>query len=219
MTIPLPEGPAKLAGRVVDPATSGSYEFLFQDNGQEPTRYDPCRPISWVLSGDGMPQGAAPLLRAAADRVSAATGMVMIYEGTTEEPASFDRALIQEQYGSRFAPVVIGWSTAAQNSTLVGTVTGVGGSSAVNGAYGDQRYLRAGVIILDSEDFSKLLASPTGNGLAQAVVMHEWGHVVGLAHVEDPQELMHASNSTVTSWGPGDKAGLAIAGAGPCEDV
>ncbi|WP_430867034.1 matrixin family metalloprotease [Demequina aurantiaca] len=219
VTIPLPDGPAQRRSAVIVPDTTGSYDFLFQTPGEGPVRYDPCRPISWVLAPGGMPSGAVPLLHAAVDRVASATGMEFVYEGTTSEPADFERNLIQPQYGEGFAPVIVGWATEDQNPDLADSVTGVGGSSAVNGAYGDQRYLHSGVIVLDSEDMIRLIDSRGGEELAQAIVMHEWGHVLGLAHVSDPEELMNASNSSVTEWGPGDLEGLAIAGSGPCEDV
>lgn len=219
VTIPLPDGSAQRRRAIVVPQSTGSYEFLFDDAGAAPVRYDPCRPIPWVLSPEGMPTDAEPLLHAAVDRVSEASGLELVYEGTTAEPADFGRALVQPRYGDRFAPVVIGWSTAAQNPDLKGAVTGVGGSSAVNGAYGDQRYLHAGVIILDSQDMSTLMVGAGGQALAQAIVMHEWGHVLGLAHVSDAGELMNASNTALTSWGPGDLEGLALAGSGHCEEV
>jgi hypothetical protein len=47
--------------------------------------------------------------------------------------------------------------------------------------------------------------------------MHELAHVLGLAHVEDPVQLMFATHDRQAGWGDGDLAGLAIAGAGPCE--
>ncbi|WP_062207946.1 matrixin family metalloprotease [Demequina oxidasica] len=218
-TIPLPDGPAMRRSAVIVPETSGSFAFLFDDVSEGPVRYDPCRPVKWVLSPAGMPRGALPMLHNAADAVAAASGIDLVYEGTTNEPASFERELLQPQYGEGFAPVVVGWSTESQNPDLAGAVSGVGGSSAVNGAYGEQRYLRAGVMVLDSEDLRQLAVAPGGEARATAIIMHEWGHVLGLAHVQDPNELMNASSSTLTTWGPGDLAGLAIAGAGPCEDV
>jgi len=41
------------------------------------------------------------------------------------------------------------------------------------------------------------------------------GHLVGLDHVDDPTQLMHVV-SPVFDLGPGDRAGLARLGAGPC---
>ncbi len=49
------------------------------------------------------------------------------------------------------------------------------------------------------------------------MILHELVHVVGLAHVDDPTELMHPeSQDGVTALGPGDRAGLARLGQGPC---
>jgi hypothetical protein len=47
--------------------------------------------------------------------------------------------------------------------------------------------------------------------------MHELGHLVGLGHVNDSRQLMHAANkSGVTEFAAGDLTGLAVLGNGPC---
>jgi hypothetical protein len=46
--------------------------------------------------------------------------------------------------------------------------------------------------------------------------MHELAHVVGLAHVDDPRELMYADNLGHQAFGPGDLTGLAALGRGRC---
>ena len=50
----------------------------------------------------------------------------------------------------------------------------------------------------------------------QAIVDHEFGHVVGLDHVHDPRELMNEDNVGLTTYGPGDREGLARLGAIDC---
>ena len=214
--VPSAPGPAKRQLPAVPVTTTGEYAFMFDDEAQ-PVRYDPCRPLAWVLNPKGMPDAAETLVHDAFDSVEAATGLKFEYEGTTTEVASFDRPLIQDRYGDGFAPIIVGFADETAVPQLAGSVTGIGGSSSVYGAYGDQQFLHSGTVILDAEDIGAILGTPIGIAIAQAVIQHEVGHVVGLAHVEDISELMNASNTRITEWGPGDRAGLAIAGDGPCE--
>jgi hypothetical protein len=197
--------------------TAGNYGFMFEERG-EPVRFDPCRPIHYVYNAAGEPAGLGDLIAESVQSVSTATGLQFAFDGSTDEVASFDRRLIQtDRYGDGFAPLVIGWSNESATPELAGSITGLGGSHSVTGAWGDARFLASGTVILDSRDMAGLLATPTGRTLARAVIMHEIAHVVGLAHVADPTEIMNASNTSLTEWGPGDLAGLAIAGRGPCE--
>lgn len=215
--IPFPDGPSDRKAERVPVTTEGSYTFMFEDDGVEPTRYDPCRTIEWTHNIDGVPDGAEGLVHDAIEDVARHSGLLFEYVGETDEPAGFDRALFQDRYGEDFAPVIVGWSTEGDNPDLAGSVTGLGGSSAVNGAFGEQRFLAAGVVVLDTDDIAELMESRRGTELATAVIMHELAHVIGLGHVNDPTELMNDENSMLVTWGPGDLAGLAIAGDGPCQ--
>jgi hypothetical protein len=48
--------------------------------------------------------------------------------------------------------------------------------------------------------------------------MHELGHLVGLAHTEHDDQLMFPrANAAVTTFGVGDRTGLARLGQGPCQ--
>ena len=48
------------------------------------------------------------------------------------------------------------------------------------------------------------------------MITHELGHVLGLAHVDDPRQLMFAENLGTTTLADGDRRGLAALGAGAC---
>ncbi len=217
--VPLPDASEGRVLPEVPVTTTGAYEFMFGTQG-DPVRWDPCRPIPFVINPDGSPEGGDDLILEAVSRVSAVSGLAFEFEGHTSEVASFERPLVQQDlYGGDFAPLIFGWADGTSDPDLADSVTGLGGSSSVPGAFGTQRYLVGGVVLLDGPDVSRILSSQGGPPLVVAVIMHETAHVVGLGHVDDPTELMNDTNSSLLDWGPGDLEGLAIAGAGPCQSV
>ena len=70
----------------------------------------------------------------------------------------------------------------------------------------------AGSGALDRDVFRDFVDRNNPEG-ARAILVHELAHVVGLAHVDDPGELMYAENTGRTGLGPGDREGLARLGA------
>lgn len=72
-----------------------------------------------------------------------------------------------------------------------------------------------GFVALNGPVFVEMLSRPEGRAIARGVVLHEFAHLLGLAHVTDPGQLMHAA-SAQTDLQPGDLAGLSRLGAGPC---
>jgi hypothetical protein len=79
-----------------------------------------------------------------------------------------------------------------------------------------RRYV-SGVVYLDGPDLAGVLRRRTGWAQTRAIVMHELGHMVGLAHVDSDAELMDGDNdSGITDFGPGDREGLRQLGSGPC---
>lgn len=70
---------------------------------------------------------------------------------------------------------------------------------------------------LDAAKLGSLLQRPNGDQLVRAVVPHELGHLVGLAHVNSPSQLMYPQAQLgVTDFGAGDLTGLAALGKGVC---
>ena len=127
---------------------------------------------------------------------------------------SFERGAYQpERYGGRWAPAIIGFADATTVPGLAGDVGGLGGASVV-GVGQSQGYV-TGAVALDTTllDLPRYDGEP---GYVQ-VLRHEVGHLLGLAHVDDVTVLMHPDASEVTTWGPGDRAGLAALGAIPCQ--
>lgn len=74
------------------PLVPGPYEFaLAQDDTDQPVTWDPCRTVRYVVNPAGAPPGADVLLDEAVARTSAATGLVFVNEGTTDETWAEDR--------------------------------------------------------------------------------------------------------------------------------
>ena len=157
------------------------------------------------------------MIREAVARVSVATGLVIVEDGLTDEVLVGDRSPYQEErYGNHWAPVLIGWSDETSLPLLGGDVAGFGGSHHISTTGPGSERLVSGQIALDLDAFDTELARPGGYESARAIVMHELGHVVGLAHVTDRTELMYVSQIDQVEFGPGDLEGLAAVGSGPC---
>jgi hypothetical protein len=150
-------------------------------------------------------------------RVSQVTGLRFVYDGATEEPATKNRPLYQaERYGERWAPVLISWDTLTEDPDLAADVAGEGGSPEVT-LPGSRPVYVTGSVALDAAQFASILSRPDGTAEARAIVLHELGHVVGLAHVTDPTQLMNPTASPgVVDFQAGDLTGLSELGTGTC---
>ncbi|SKB55138.1 hypothetical protein SAMN05660473_01305 [Arthrobacter sp. 49Tsu3.1M3] len=201
------------------PVSSGSHAYALHpapDGIQGFAAYDPCRPVHYVVRPDNGPPGAERLISEAVDEVSAATGLHFAADGVTSEAPTEQRKTYQpDRYGRRWAPVLIAWSSPEEVPQLAGNVAGRGGSTAVS-VSGRRAALVSGQVALDAPDLARIMLRPDGPAYVRAVILHELGHVVGLDHVDDPTQLMHAENSGLTGFAAGDLAGLALLGSGPC---
>ncbi len=56
-----------------------------------------------------------------------------------------------------------------------------------------------------------------GKAAATTAVLHELGHLVGLAHVDDKTQIMFPRGGQVVDYQQGDRVGLGTLGKGPCQ--
>lgn len=191
----------------------GAYSFFLVDQATgSPVRYNPCQPLHFVINPAGAPPGGVELAREAAVLVGQATGIAFVDDGLTQEasppPDAFvdDRPMYQpDLYGAgRWAPVLIGWLDLAAGESQSSNY-GKGGSAPWTGPTGHPTYVTGNATV----------STQVPAGLQKLALMHELGHVVGLNHVDDPEQIMSGSVPPTTAapeWGAGDLAGLAKLG-------
>jgi hypothetical protein len=201
-------------------AAADALPYTFQHTQVEsskPVTYDPCRVIHYVINPAAAPKGGNELVRNAFKTLTEATGLQFIYQGTTSERFSPKRQAYQpHRYGLRWAPVLVIWSQPKQDPLLHGDVIGDAGSAWVSVGDGSRYYI-TGTVSLDGPQLGDLLQQQGGTRLVGSVVLHELGHLAGLAHVDDPTQLMYPHTSDlVSTFQKGDLAGLAQLGKGAC---
>lgn len=189
----------------------GEYAFAStQPNSKEPVSWNPCRPIRYVVNPASAPDNWEELVQESVADISAATGFVFRDTGTSDERDFSDRI----DGLNRPLPVLIGWADPEEVPRLAGEVAGLGGSTYLE-RNGRRTYI-TGSIALDSGLFAELADERHGDDLMRAIITHELGHVVGLDHVDDPDELMYEDNVGQSGLGPGDLEGLALLGSVDC---
>ena len=193
------------------------YQFLAKSTSTGgPVTWSPCRPVHYVVREANQPTGGSDLLQQAIAVTSGATGLRFVSDGATDEGPSAERPSYQpDRYGKRWAPVLIAWATPAEVPDFAGDVAGEAGPARITTSAGDDTYV-SGTVYLDPAKFSQALTAHDPEG-ARAVILHELGHLVGLAHVPDPAALMFATNIGQTAYSLGDQVGLAALGSGPCQ--
>lgn len=201
------------------PAGSGGYAVLeHEDDGSgRPVRWDPCRPIHYVIRTDGATPAGLAAVRAAIVRVEQVTGLRFTDDGTTDEAPRADRPVMDRgRYGDRWSPVLIGWTDPEEFPSMNG-YAGLGGPESVGGGSPGQRRYVTGVVLLNRSHLAEIEHWDHGPQRVEAVVRHEFAHLVGLDHVEDPAELMYPRPSgSPADYAAGDLRGLVALSAGPC---
>lgn len=189
----------------------GTYTFLQTQSGgsPDPVTYSSCRsiPVEFNLQGVDDPDTTRKVLLEAMGAASAASHLNLVYaRDTARRPRANFGTL--EGY-----PVLIAFAEPSEIPMDPG-IAGEGGSSWEN-LNGRNTYI-SGQVVLERRYWNSELHAWRGHQLTRAIVMHELGHVLGLGHVHDSGELMSADNHGKTTWGPGDRKGLARLGKGPC---
>ena len=183
----------------VDGLTGGeeNYAFLATEPNGLPVSWDACRPINYVVNPAGAPGGWKDIVEDAVSEVSEASGYQFDDEGTSN-----DRWADRRQ---DLGPVLISWATPEEVPALEGSTAGIGGGRAVT-SNGETRYV-SGVVVLDQEEYADMFLSGRQRA-ATLILAHELGHVLGLDHYDDANQLMNPKYVGQRGFGDGDRAGF-----------
>lgn len=188
-----------------------------------PVRFNRCEALRYVVNPAGAPAGWRDVLTQVVDELSKASGLRIEDKGITDETATLidpevgaapggvyqkkvDRPSFQpERYPAAWAPVLISWAeiTPGPGATPGFDTDGFGGSDSRKNVDGTVALVSGVIVVSKTLDPTRL----------KAVLLHEFGHVLGLAHVSDPYQVMAATHvNPPATLGAGDVTGLAKLG-------
>jgi hypothetical protein len=190
------------------------YAVWGSDHRGAPLRWDACEPIRLVLSEPEAPGHAVRDLTAAMSILREATGLDLQLVGTTDERPRVDRSLVENDgTGWRWRPVLIAWAQPGEGGVpLTSLDRGVALPVSVRDG-GHEAYV-TGQVVINAARADLVDGFVDRRDAIGATLLHELGHLLGLAHVDDLSQLMSTDpGSGPVVLGAGDRAGLRAIGA------
>jgi len=198
------------------PAAEGEFAFL-RVSPDGPYRWNPCQPIHYEVNLDHAPGGALEDVREAVARISVATGIEFVEDGTTSRTVDMQvgRAFQSRIPGEpRFLPLLFEW-VPHEHFDFVAETERAAAFGIPQPGFGElARTWVSGAIAMDAgEDLPGGFGQRYSRGV---ILMHELAHVLGLGHVASPYEIMWSPELSEerhpvlsqSEWGPGDLEGL-----------
>jgi hypothetical protein len=185
------------------------YAFLRMSDTGQPAHWDHCQPIYYVVNPLHAPPNWESIVQEAVNATVDASGFDFRDTGTTE-----DRQFNPTARG--FAtPVLIGWASASEVPILSGGIDGYGAFASY--LRGDQLEATAGAVVLDAGAYAQMGRTDSKDEVF--ILAHELGHVLGLDHVDDIDEVMYRRYAGQERFGSGDIEGFEVLHDLPCFDA
>jgi hypothetical protein len=205
---------------VVPMGPDGPYAFLgatYVDGQREPVRWNPCQPLEYQLNVEHGPPETDDAITGALDLASMASGITFQFDGFNDQGIAAMRhgRYFTNAVDSVYRPVLITVVPHAefQRFHVPRRVLAFTHPEQGTGDHDDEWV--SGYIVVDGG----IRYANSGRWSMELVIAHEVGHLLGLAHVSDPDELMFSTQvakgvipSAIDGYGPGDFAGFELLG-------
>jgi Matrixin len=178
-----------------------------------PVRWNPCEPIQYQVNVEGAPSDALDEILRAASRVTDATGIAFTFDGTTGRTLrqTAHDYFYSDGVAGTYYPVLIAWIPHDEMVRFTNEQDVLAFAHPEPGESRRSDQWVSGWVVVDSGGSFE----DSGRYSLELVLMHELGHIVGLAHVRDADELMFGGRYAADTrplqmddWGPGDLEGL-----------
>lgn len=203
--------PSATAATVTDPGY-----VLYTNADGSIARWNPCQVIHYRVNDASGGPGALADVFSAVSQLESASGLRMVYDGPSTEIPQSDYAATTDP--SNPAPLLIAWASPGQSNALSGGELGYSGTEVYSWT-GSDGVFHPTQIVSGYALFTNTATVAGGFGPAAyatrgRMLLHELGHISGLMHTTDPNEVMYpVIDGRAGTYAAGDRAGLARVGA------
>jgi hypothetical protein len=192
------------------PTAAVLYKLLYVDAQGRAARLNPCATVEYRINPAGRPSRAEEDIAEAVRRVSVATGITFHYAGTSNEAPVRGRGATRGADGT-YPPLLFAFASAPATNLLDGWSGN--DTNWVQTAGGP--VIASGTIVLDAANLDGTAPGFVSGVSRGALLMHELGHVAGLADSTRADDVMYgrlAESKGEPIYSTVDRAGLKALG-------
>lgn len=204
--------PSASAAAVTDPGY-----VLYTNTDGSIARWNPCHTIHYRVNDASGGPGALGDVFSAVTQLETASGLQLVYDGPSTDIPQSDYAAATNPNNP--APLLIAWATPGQSNVLTGgSELGFSGTT-VKAWTGPDGVAHPTQIVSGYTVFANTPTLTAGFGPASyatrgRMLLHELGHIAGLMHTTDPNQVMYPIvDGRAGTYAAGDRAGLTQVGA------